>query len=72
MPALIQKHGGKVLAKSAAASLEGQLLLPGTVVMIEFPTEQQALDWNDDPEHAPLRALRQSGADFHLVLLNGL
>ncbi|MFB9243162.1 DUF1330 domain-containing protein [Massilia antarctica] len=72
MPALIHKHGGKVLAKAAAQGLEGQSLLPGTVVMIEFPTAQQALAWNEDPEHAPLRRLRQGGASFDLMLVDGL
>jgi uncharacterized protein (DUF1330 family) len=72
MPALIRKHGGKVLAKAAGQALEGQLLLPGSVVMIEFPSAQQALAWNDDPEHAPLKLLRQGGASFDLMLLEGL
>ena len=72
MPALIRKHGGRVLAKAPVQGLEGQTLLPGTVVVIEFPSEQQALAWNDDPEHVPLRQLRQGGAHFDLMLLNGL
>ncbi len=71
MPALIAKHGGKVLAKAPARALEGQALLPGTVVMIAFPSERQALAWNDDPEHAPLRRLRQGGSRFDLMLLSG-
>jgi uncharacterized protein (DUF1330 family) len=72
MPALIQKHGGKVLSKAQAHSLEGLPLLPGMVVMIEFPSEQHARAWNDDPDHAPLRKLRKSGAEFDLMLVNGL
>lgn len=71
MPALIQKHNGKVVAKAAARSLEGQPP-SGTIVMIEFPSEQHAQAWNDDPEHAPLKLLRQSGSHFDLMLLNGL
>jgi len=72
LPALIQKHGGKVLAKAPVQSLEGQSILPGTIVMIEFPSQQQALAWNDDPEHTPLKQLRQGGSSFDLMLLNGL
>ncbi|MES2739389.1 MAG: DUF1330 domain-containing protein [Pseudomonadota bacterium] len=72
MPALIEKHGGKVLAKAPAQGLEGQTLLPGTIVMIEFPSERQALAWNEDPDHAPLKQLRQGGSNFDLMLLNGL
>lgn len=72
MPALIQKHGGKVLAKAPVEGLEGQTLFPGIVVLIEFPSEQQAKAWNDDPEHVPLRQLRSGGANFDLALVNGL
>jgi uncharacterized protein (DUF1330 family) len=72
MPALIKKHGGKVLAKSAADTLEGQARLPGTVVMIEFPTAGAARAWYDDPDHARLKQLRSSGADFDLLLVEGL
>lgn len=72
MPALIEKHGGKVLVKTQAIGLEGVSLLPGTVVMIEFPSESHAMAWNEDPEHAILRKLRQTGSSFDLMLLNGL
>lgn len=72
MPALIQKHGGKILAKAATEALEGQALFPGIAVLIEFPSEQHAKAWNDDPEHVPLRKLRSSGANFDLALVNGV
>jgi len=72
MPALISKHGGKVLAKSAAQALEGGPLLPGVVVMLEFPTAEQARAWYADPDHEPLKRLRQGGAHFDMALLDGL
>jgi len=72
MPALIRKHGGKVLAKSPAQTLEGDDRLPGTVVMIEFPTAAAARSWYDDPAHARLKQLRRAGSDFDLPLADGL
>jgi uncharacterized protein (DUF1330 family) len=72
MPALIQRYGGKVLAKSPAQTLEGQGRLPGAVVMIEFPTTAQARAWYDDPSHTQLKELRQTGSDFDLLLVDGL
>jgi uncharacterized protein (DUF1330 family) len=72
MPALLQRHGGTLLARSAAQVLEGQSRLPGTVVMIEFPTMAAAQAWYDDPAHAPLKRRRQSGADFDMVLVAGV
>jgi uncharacterized protein (DUF1330 family) len=72
MPALIQKHGGKVLAKTAPQALEGAPRLPGAVVIVEFPSAAQAQAWYADPAHERLKQLRQSGADFDMVLVNGL
>jgi len=72
MPALIDRHGGKVLAKAPAHTLEGQDRLPGTVVMIAFPTAADARAWYDDPAHARLKQLRSAGADFDLQLVEGL
>ena len=72
MPALIRKHGGKVLAKSPAQTLEGDDRLPGTVVMIEFPTADAIRSWYDDPAHDRLKQLRRTGSDFDLLLVDGL
>lgn len=72
MPALIQKHMGTLLARAPAAQLEGAPLLPGVVVMIAFPSAAQAQAWYDDPAHAPLRQLRQGGARFDLMLVDGV
>ena len=72
MPALIQKHGGKVLARSAAQVLEGNVFLHGVTVMIEFPTLDHAQAWYADPAHVPLKQLRNSGAIVDMQLVAGL
>ena len=72
MPALIRKHGGRVLAKSPAQTREGNDRLPGTVVMIEFPTADAARSWYDDRAHDRLKQLRRAGSDFDLLLVDGL
>lgn len=69
MPALTAKHGGKFVAKSAPLALEGAPPLPQTMVVIEFPSAEHAQSWYADPEHARLKALRQGGADFSMVLV---
>lgn len=69
MPALTAKHGGKLVAKSPPQAMEGAPALPETMVVIEFPSAEQAQAWYNDPEHTRLKALRQSGADFSMVLV---
>ncbi len=72
MPALIQKHGGRVLVKAAATRLEGSVALPSAVVMIEFPSSVHAQAWYDDTDHEPLKQLRRTGASLEMLLVNGL
>ncbi|MFP5391445.1 MAG: DUF1330 domain-containing protein [Gammaproteobacteria bacterium] len=72
MPALLQKHGGKVLARGPAHTLEGQGRLPGAVVMLEFPSAEHARAWYDDPAHDELKQLRRDGADVDLMLVPGV
>ena len=72
MPALLRKHGGKLLARAPAGQLEGEALLHGVVVMIEFPTREQAQAWYADPDHLPLRELRQGGSHMDMMLVDGL
>jgi uncharacterized protein (DUF1330 family) len=39
------------------------------MVVIEFPSAADAQAWYADPEHVRLKALRQGGADFSMVLV---
>jgi len=69
--ALVQKHGGKVIAGAGYAleRLEGKQPLPSVMFILEFPSMEQAKAWYNDPEYAQLIALRQTGADANIVVL---
>ena len=73
---LIHKHGGKVLSPFGSRVEALELFdeeagaVPTTVVMIEFPTAGQARQWYHDSEYAPLIALRKTGADGDLLLVD--
>lgn len=69
---LIRKHGGKVLAPFASKveALEGNAKRPTNVVILEFPSNEQAKAWYNDPEYAPLIKLRQRAADGELILID--
>jgi uncharacterized protein (DUF1330 family) len=69
---LVEKHGGKYLvAGGEMEQCEGDGPLPDSMVVLEFPTMEQAKAWHNDPEYAPLIALRQSGSDLDFVLVDG-
>jgi uncharacterized protein (DUF1330 family) len=71
--ALVQKHGGKVLAGAGAAMevLEGEAELPSVLFILEFPSLQQAKAWYNDPEYGPMITLRQTGAEANIVVIEG-
>jgi uncharacterized protein (DUF1330 family) len=69
---LVAKHGGKYLVRGGAMErLEGEGKLPSVVVVLEFPTMEQARAWYNDPEYAPMIRLRQSGSDLDFILVQG-
>jgi uncharacterized protein (DUF1330 family) len=66
IPALIKKHGGRLVAASLPERFEGNQM-PDRLVILEFPDLESARRWYSDPSHAPLIELRQSGASFDLI-----
>lgn len=69
--ATVQKHGGRFLARGGRAeTLEGGAA-PKRVVVLEFPSYQQALEWYRSAEYAPLIKLRQRASRGRLLLVEG-
>ncbi len=70
--ALIKKHGGRFAARGEGETLEGEGKGLNRYVIIEFPSVENAKAWYNDPEYAPMIKLRQTGAEGHLVVLEGV
>ena len=71
--ALVAKYGGKYLVRGQSVErLEGTGKLPSVVVVLEFPSMEQARAWYNDPDYAPMIKLRQTGSDLDFVLVEGL
>jgi len=69
--ATVQKHGGCFLARGGRAeTLEGGAAAK-RVVVLEFPSYRQALDWYRSADYAPLIRLRQQASQGRLVLVEG-
>ena len=70
---LIAKHGGKALiggnSRPRLLTLEGAEEPPVGVVMLEFPSLEQAQAWHDDPDYAPLKQLRQANVDMEVFVV---
>ena len=46
--------------------------MPTVIVVLEFPTTEQAKAWYDSPEYQPYIKMRQAGATGDLFLVSGL
>jgi uncharacterized protein (DUF1330 family) len=69
--AVVTQYGGRFTARGGKVeSLEGGWS-PRRLVMVEFPSYEQAQKWYRSPEYAPLIRLRQKASRGKLILVDG-
>ena len=69
--AVVTKYGGRFIARGGRVeALEGGWS-PKRLVLLEFPSMEQALKWYRSPEYAPLIKLRQKASRGRLVAIEG-
>lgn len=71
-PVSIAKYGGRFIARAGRAeALEGPT--PARrVVILEFPTYEQATAWHASPEYAEAKALRQATSTATMIVVEGV
>ena len=70
-PPLIARHGGKYLVRGGThETLEGAWQ-PSRLVVLEFPSAAAARGFLDDPDYAPVKAIRHRVATTDLTLVEG-
>jgi uncharacterized protein (DUF1330 family) len=71
-PAAVALYGGKYIARGGKTErLEGDWE-PERLVILEFPSAEQAKAWLYSPEYAPARAMRHQYAKSRMVVIEGL
>ncbi len=71
-PPTVAAYGGRFLARGGEVmALEGAWQ-PRRLVMLEFPSVDQAQAWLNSPEYAPARTLRQLSANSRMVVIEGM
>lgn len=71
VPATIEPYGGRYLVRGGATqAIEGDWA-PPRLVVIEFPSMDQAKTWYGSEAYKPLIALRQQSAKTHLSFVEG-
>ena len=70
-PASITAHSGKFVVRGGTTeTLEGDWQ-PGRIVVLEFPSFEQAKAWWASEEYAPAKAIRQKNADTRMIVVEG-
>lgn len=70
-PPSIAAYGGRYLVRGGSLGiLEGEWQ-PTRLVVLEFPTVEQARAWWASPEYAPAKAMRQASAHTNMVVVAG-
>lgn len=70
---LVEKHGGRYLARSTEMeTIEGDSPLPDVFVIIEWPSKEAAQAFYSDPEYQPQLRNRLAGTSGDFVLLAGV
>lgn len=71
-PASIAAYGGKFIVRGGKTeSLEGDWN-PQRLVILEFPTLEQAKTWWASPEYTPAKEIRQMAAKTRMLVAEGL
>ncbi len=68
----IQQYGGRYLVRGGnPQALEGDWS-PKRVVIIEFPSVEQAKAWFNSSEYAPAKAVRKHAARIKMIAVEGI
>jgi uncharacterized protein (DUF1330 family) len=69
--AVVTKYGGRFLVRGGKVDSKEGGWAPRRIVVLEFPSMEQAQKWYQSPEYAPLIKLRQKASKGKLILVEG-
>ena len=71
VPPTIAQYGGKYAVRGGACESKEGNWQPKRLVVLEFPTVEQARKWYHSQEYAPALALRLKAARTKMVIVEG-
>ena len=69
--AVVTKYGGKFLVRGGKVDSKEGGWAPKRIVVLEFPSMDQAQKWYHSADYAPLIKLRQKASKGKLILVEG-
>jgi uncharacterized protein (DUF1330 family) len=70
--ATIEAHGGRFLVRGGKAELLEGTRDPARVVVLEFPSYEEAKAWYESDGYRPLIEIRQGASTGDLILVDGV
>ena len=71
-PGAIAAYGGRFIVRGGSVETKEGGWNPSRLVVVEFPSMEQAKKFYDSPEYAPALAIRLKAAKSRLILADGL
>ncbi|HEU4440101.1 MAG TPA: DUF1330 domain-containing protein [Methylomirabilota bacterium] len=72
VPATLEKYGGRFLVRGGAhQTIEGDWK-PNRVVVLEFPSLEQARRWYDSEEYREPKAMRLRAGRANMIMVEGV
>ena len=71
VPRTIEKYGGRYLVRTGVPEVVEGHWQPKRVVVLEFPSVEQAKRWYDSEDYRELKALRQAASRSNVILVEG-
>lgn len=68
----VAQYGGRYLVRGGQVERRSGTWEPKRLVILEFPSIEQARAWWDSPEYAPAKALREACAVSDVVIVEGV
>ena len=72
VPATIATYGGRFIVRGGKFEILEGPWHPKRLVVLEFPSVEQAKRWYDSEEYRPLKAMRFKASKSNLVLVEGV
>ena len=72
VPPFIEKHQGTYRVRGGKVEIKEGNWQPQRLVVIEFPTREQATAFLEDPDYQPVAAIRHEVATSNMVLVEGI
>ncbi len=69
---MVEKYGGKVLARGGALEVMEGDWNPARLVLLEFPGRQAFLNFAQSPECAPVAEIRHANPHTGMMLVEGV